>query len=669
MPSSSGERSPRAPVGSGVTTTRAAPRKSSLFACVVALSNTLLGVSVVTVSGAFARAGCAAGTIFLVVFACTSACGLHLLARSSLTVSAAVRRRKAAETETDGGVGKVILPQSSFRAVAMVGAPRWAFLIDFAVALKCFGVGTSYLILVGSLMTTVMSEFVDEGGDLAFLVDRQFWVTVGFLLAAPMASSRTLGALRYVATAAIGLVVLVAVMVLSFWLLPSLDACPTAHEEDAGGAQQAASLAAATHHVLASTSSVTSYSTVDGFNALGDSGDEGSCFEEANLVGSVKTMLQTLPLFVFCFTCHQNIFTICDEIVRPTVARIDAVIGGSLTVAVILYLTLCWGSYATYGDGVSADLLDMYPDTGFLTAARVAITMLVISCYPLQAHPCRLCILSALKPSPRVDLQEGKQNTQGTIPGDGSSSSLPIRYQSVATDAPAGPHRDEDSGVTIENGRNTDRTDFGDENNGPDIAAGAVASSKRRGLDNADQTEDDEEIESALYRNNEDDQTLPRDRQHLLDDLPLSDDDPRSKDQTLVDESKGLVNESGGASFPGTLLDCSWIRSPAWSAREGGDGATSFWSSAEGARHIAVTAAILWSSYAIAMTVADLGLVLEIVGATGSTTIAFILPGLLYLKVHPEPHAKRSLAAMQLIAGLLFIPVALTSIALGGESA
>lgn len=54
---------------------------------------------------------------------------------------------------------------------------------------------------------------------------------------------------------------LVAVMVLSFWLLPSLDACPTAHEEDAGGAQQAASLAAATHHVLASTSSVTSYST------------------------------------------------------------------------------------------------------------------------------------------------------------------------------------------------------------------------------------------------------------------------------------------------------------------------------------------------------------------------------------------------------------------------
>lgn len=55
----------------------------------------------------------------------------------------------------------------------------------------------------------------------------------------------------------------------------------------------------------------------------------------------------------------------------------------------------------------------------------------------------------------------------------------------------------------------------------------------------------------------------------------------------------------------------------------------------------------------------------QVVGATGSTTIAFILPGLLYLKVHPEPHPKRSLATLQLAVGLFIIPVALTFIALG----
>lgn len=41
----------------------------------------------------------------------------------------------------------------------------------------------------------------------------------------------------------------------------------------------------------------------------------------------VRTPQQTLPIFVFCFTCHQNIFTICNEIVRPTPGRVDAVIG------------------------------------------------------------------------------------------------------------------------------------------------------------------------------------------------------------------------------------------------------------------------------------------------------------------------------------------------------
>lgn len=55
----------------------------------------------------------------------------------------------------------------------------------------------------------------------------------------------------------------------------------------------------------------------------------------------------------------------------------------------------------------------------------------------------------------------------------------------------------------------------------------------------------------------------------------------------------------------------------------------------------------------------------QVVGATGSTTIAFILPGLLYLKIHPEPHPTRSLAALQLVVGLFIIPVALTFIALG----
>lgn len=46
-----------------------------------------------------------------------------------------------------------------------------------------------------------------------------------------------------------------------------------------------------------------------------------------------------------------------------------------------------------------------------------------------------------------------------------------------------------------------------------------------------------------------------------------------------------------------------------------------------------VTTAILLGSYLIAITVKDLSTVLSLVGATGSTTICYILPGLLYYKM------------------------------------
>ncbi|CAN0183666.1 unnamed protein product, partial [Hapterophycus canaliculatus] len=114
------------------------------------------------------------------------------------------------------------------------------------------------------------------------------------------------------------------------------------------------------------------------------------CRHTHALARSATPLLQTLPIFVFTFTCHQNIFTICNEIVRPTAARIDAVIVCAMLVATSTYLCLCWGAYATFGVGVDGDLLETYPRTGLLTAARICVSLLVLSCYPLQAsrlHP------------------------------------------------------------------------------------------------------------------------------------------------------------------------------------------------------------------------------------------------------------------------------------------
>jgi amino acid permease len=68
----------------------------------------------------------------------------------------------------------------------------------------------------------------------------------------------------------------------------------------------------------------------------------------------------------------------------------------------------------------------------------------------------------------------------------------------------------------------------------------------------------------------------------------------------------------------------------------------------------------LFGSYLVAVTVTDLSAVLGVVGATGSTMVSYILPGLCYTQTFKAPHLKRNLAWLQLGAGCVIMPACLT---------
>ena len=74
---------------------------------------------------------------------------------------------------------------------------------------------------------------------------------------------------------------------------------------------------------------------------------------------------------------------------------------------------------------------------------------------------------------------------------------------------------------------------------------------------------------------------------------------------------------------------------------------------------MAVTLLELLASLVIAVTVLDLGKVLGVVGATGSTMVSYILPGLIYVETFKDFHLKRLLAFGQLLLGALIMPVCL----------
>lgn len=59
------------------------------------------------------------------------------------------------------------------------------------------------------------------------------------------------------------------------------------------------------------------------------------------------------------------------------------------------------------------------------------------------------------------------------------------------------------------------------------------------------------------------------------------------------------------------------------------------------------------------MIVDDLGIVLALVGSTGSTLVSYVLPGLIYIKVAQQKDAALVMAYVQLCLGLVLMPLAL----------
>ena len=73
-------------------------------------------------------------------------------------------------------------------------------------------------------------------------------------------------------------------------------------------------------------------------------------------------------------------------------------------------------------------------------------------------------------------------------------------------------------------------------------------------------------------------------------------------------------------------------------------------------RFLALTLGIMTSSYFFAMVVSDLSVVLGLVGATGSTTICYILPGAFYYKLCENNRIPGSrMSTIQILSGIMVL--------------
>jgi amino acid permease len=605
---------------------------------------------------------------------------------------------------------------SSYHVVAQAALPSWTLAVDLAVAIKCFGVATSYLIVIGNLMPDAMRGILPHDSN-SVLLNRHFWITVASIAIAPLAAQRSFSSLKYTATLAIGFVSFLVTMVFAYAVVPEL------RTETCAG-----------------------------------SGRSCDKRHDVRAFGSVSAVLRVLSIFVFAFTCHQNIFSVFNEIKAPTQQRVNTVILMAISTAVGVHLVLSWCAYSTFGSGVAANILENYPHGALLTCARVCVSLLVATGYPLQAHPSRRSLLTVVQTvrahyrrrkreqniysalashSTSVDINNGNHSNSLDVHSS-SSSSLNGSYRNSSSKGNGNSNRVASSSVSpmrkpsnhqsalqhipplhtsskqstelplydatqqLAKRRRSQNSKIDDSSSG---GGGGMNNSHHGRVVHSNSTHELQALmqgasssacSSPVMRKS------PRDSRHHFSTTASG---GRSNDVSLrrntssgnngkVVSKRGdsyFCDESGDGATAGNG-NASHISSSSSTAAVSGSSATGYVhydrdssisqgnssdddmspDSASQAMFTTITVAFVLSTYVIAMAVSDLGVVLEIVGATGSTIISYVLPGSTYLALHPMIKGKfqsmRLFASIQLVVGCIIMPVCLFFVIRGERS-
>ncbi|KAI8328570.1 transmembrane amino acid transporter protein-domain-containing protein [Chlamydoabsidia padenii] len=188
-------------------------------------------------------------------------------------------------------------------------------------------------------MAVVVASFFNNAEHVAILMDRRFWITLFMVTAVlPLSFLRKLDSLKYTSVVALIAVVYLCVIVVEHYFAGDFTPPP-----------------------------------------------QGS----VELITFSSKFFSHLPVFVFAFTCHQNIFSVYNELEDNSQRVINKTIGIAIGSSTFMYELIAILGYLSFGKNVSGNVISEYHQSLFVACGRLAIVILVVFSYPLQAHPCR----------------------------------------------------------------------------------------------------------------------------------------------------------------------------------------------------------------------------------------------------------------------------------------
>ncbi|KAL3235020.1 Vacuolar amino acid transporter 5 [Nakaseomyces bracarensis] len=298
---------------------------SSISSGVLTLLHTACGAGILAMPYAFKPFGFVFG-VLMIIF-----CGI-------CSVSTLLIQAKVAKYAPDKGA-------ASFFSLTQVIDKNLSVIFDLAIAIKCLGVGISYLIVVGDLLPQIAGSITDHG----LLMNRDFHITLVIIfIVTPLCLMKKLNSLRHTSTLAILSVAYLCVLVMVHYFFPTPE-----------------------------------MGELKGHVSIGFPHHEPS-------------ILTTLPIFVFAYTCHHNMFSVINEQKDGSFKSTKYIPLISTFFACLLYIAIGGCGYLSFGDNIVGNIITLYPHSASSVIGRIAITMLVMLAFPLQCHPARSSIHNIL---------------------------------------------------------------------------------------------------------------------------------------------------------------------------------------------------------------------------------------------------------------------------------
>ncbi len=236
------------------------------------------------------------------------------------------------------------LGEASFFSICQITYPSLSVIFDISIAIKCFGVGVSYLIIIGDLMPQIINSLpFKQLIEIDFLQNRIFWISFSLIfILSPLCYLRNLDSLRYTSFVALIAIGYLVIMIISHFLIN--DTVPLR-------------------------------GNINYFK-----------------IYNLSQLLTTFPIIVFAYTGHQNMFSIINELKDKSSSNIEKIIKTSMSISGFLYLLVGILGYLSFGDNVGENVIAMYEKSISSTIGRCSFILLVLLSYPLMCHPCRLSV-------------------------------------------------------------------------------------------------------------------------------------------------------------------------------------------------------------------------------------------------------------------------------------